>query len=165
MFYISVVICKIKFIVFYGIIYSINRNFFFKYIAKFRSKVNKKINKMGRLTKIDSLNKAWKVAGSQTSAQQLLNGRMYLKTAGWSKVKLTDEFRDELIDMLVSQIGGHERTKLDVRIALKFRSPQHWALDRFFLSKYLKSDARISYCAGQCHTSEMKYLRNYLKMI
>lgn len=118
---------------------------------------------MGRLTKIDSLNKAWKVSGSQVSAQQLLNGRMYLKTSGWSKVKLTDEFRNELIDILVDQIGGHERTKRDVRISLKFENPQHWALDRFFVSKYLKSDATISYCAGQCHTSEMSDLRNKLK--
>lgn len=118
---------------------------------------------MGRITKIDSLNKAWKVAGSQTSAQNLLNGRMYLKTTGWSKVKLTEEFRNELIEMLVEQIGGHERTKIDVRISLKFESPQHWALDRFFVSKYKKSDATISYCAGQCHTSEMRELRNKLK--
>lgn len=118
---------------------------------------------MGRLTKIDSLNKAWKVAGGQISAQQLLNGRMHLKTTGWSKVKLTDEFKDRLIDDLVEEIGGHERTKRDVRITLKFENPQHWALDRFFVSKYKKCDAKISYCAGQCHTSEMRELRNKLK--
>jgi len=34
MFYINVVICKIKFTVFYGIIYIINSNKLFKYIAK-----------------------------------------------------------------------------------------------------------------------------------
>lgn len=120
---------------------------------------------MARITTIDSLEKAWKVAGSQTSAQELLNGRMYLKTTGWTEVKLTDEFRRQLCDMLTHQIGGIHRTKEIVERCLLFRSPQHWALGRFFLSKYNKSGARISYCAGQDATWEMRELRNYLKKV
>ena len=120
---------------------------------------------MARITTINSLDKAWKVAGSQTSAQHLLNGRMYLKTTGWSKVNLTDDFKRQLCDMLTIQIGGIHATKQTVERCLLFRSPQHWALDRFFLSKYNKSNARISYCAGQDATWEMRDLRNYLKAI
>ena len=118
---------------------------------------------MARITTIDSLNKAWKVAGYQVSAQNLLNERIHLKTTGWSKIKLTEEFRNELCEMLADQIGGHYNTKQTVEKCLKFRKPQHWALDRFFLSKYQKSDARISYCAGQDATWEMRQLRDYLK--
>tara|TARA_R110002020_G_scaffold328142_1_gene544061 strand:+ start:728 stop:1093 length:366 start_codon:yes stop_codon:yes gene_type:complete len=120
---------------------------------------------MARITTINSLEKAFKVSGSQVSAQELLNGRMYLKTTGWSKVNLTEEFRNQLCDMLTIQIGGRHATKEIVERCLRFRSPQHWALGRFFLSKYKKSNARISYCAGQDATWEMKQLRNYLKAI
>ena len=79
---------------------------------------------MARITTIDSLEKAWKVAGSQISAQDLLNERMYLKTTGWTEVKLTDEFRRQLCDMLTQQIGGIHRTKEIVERCLLFRSPQ-----------------------------------------
>ena len=120
---------------------------------------------MGRITKIDSLEKAWKVVDYQTSAQDLLNERLYLKTTGWSRVQLTEEFKRQLCDMLTQQIGGIHRTKETVERCLLFRSPQHWALGRFFLSKYNKSNARISYCAGQDATWEMRELRNYLKTI
>ena len=41
---------------------------------------------MARITKINSLEKALKVAGGQITAQQLLNERMYLKTT--SKITL-----------------------------------------------------------------------------
>ena len=117
---------------------------------------------MARITTINSLEKAWKVAGSQTSAQHLLNGRMYLKTTGWSKVNLTDDFKRQLCDMLTIQIGGVHATKQTVERCLLFRSPQHWALDRFYLTKYGK-EPKISYYAGQDRVSEMRYLRKYLK--
>ena len=43
---------------------------------------------MARITTINSLEKAFKVSGlTQVSAQELLNGRMYLKTTGWVKSK------------------------------------------------------------------------------
>ena len=116
---------------------------------------------MGRITKIDSLEKAWKVVDYQTSAQDLLNERLYLKTTGWSKVQLTDEFKRQLCDMLTRGIGGHHKTKEKIERCLLFRSPQHWALKRFFLTKYGK-EARISYYAGQDHVSEMRDLRNFL---
>ena len=116
---------------------------------------------MARITTIDSLEKAWKVVDYQTSAQDLLNGRMYLKTTGWSKVNLTDDFRRQLCDMLTRQIGGIHRTKEIVERCLLFRSPQHWALKRFYLTKYGK-EAKISYYAGQDHVSEIRELRNYL---
>tara|TARA_R110000782_G_scaffold145379_1_gene238115 strand:+ start:390 stop:791 length:402 start_codon:yes stop_codon:yes gene_type:complete len=121
--------------------------------------------KMARITTIDSLNKAWKVTDYQTSAQNLLNERIHLKTTGWTKVKLTPEFKQELCEMLANQIGGQWKSKNIVENCLKFRNPQHWALDRFFLSKYNKGNARISYCAGQDATWEMRQLRNELKKL
>ena len=120
---------------------------------------------MARITTIDSLEKAWKVTDYQTSAQDLLNERIHLKTTGWSKVRLTEKFKEELCEMLSEKIGGQFNTRQTVEKCLKFRNPQHWALDRFFLSKYKKSDARISYCAGQDATWEMRELRKHLKNV
>lgn len=116
---------------------------------------------MARITTIDSLEKAWKVVDYQTSAQDLLDCKIYLKTTGWSKINLTDDFRRQLCEMLTAQIGGMHKTKQTVERCLLFRSPQHWALKRFYLTKYGK-EAKISYYAGQDHVSEIRELRNYL---
>jgi len=119
---------------------------------------------MARITKINSLEKALKVAGGQITAQQLLNERMYLKTTGWSKIQLSTDFRDELINTITFEIvGGRAHTKERVYNRLKFENPQHWALDRIFVSKYKNNPARLYYCAGQDATYEIKQLREYLK--
>lgn len=120
--------------------------------------------KMARITTINSFEKAWKVKGNQLSAQQLLNENMYLKTTGWSKVRLTDEFKEDLVDKIVEIAGGHHDTKRTIRMVLNHRQPQHWALDRIFIEKYGKKVV-ISYCAGQDYTHEMAQLRKYLKVL
>ena len=117
---------------------------------------------MGRLTTISSYEKAIKVAKNQVTAQMLLNNRMYLKN-GWAKIKLTPEFKETLINDLVSKIGGHAHTKEAIYNTFKNSTPQHWAIDRMIISKYGKNPARLTYCAGQDMTWEMRQLRNELK--
>jgi len=117
---------------------------------------------MARVTTINSLEKAFKVSATQVTAQQLLNGRMCLKTTGWTNVHLTDEFKNELINQLIDIIGGHSHTRDIIRVTLKHEKPQHWALKRMLLEKYGKKP-KISYCAGQDYVSEIKHLRDSLK--
>lgn len=119
---------------------------------------------MARITTIDSLEKAWKVKGNQLSAQDLLNENMYLKTTGWSKVKLTDKFKEDLVEKIVEIAGGQHNTKRTTRMVLNHRKPQHWALDRIFIEKYGKRVV-MSYCAGQDYTYEMAQLRKHLKAL
>jgi len=119
---------------------------------------------MSRITTINSLEKAYKVAGQQVTAQNLLNGRMYLKSTGFTKVNLTEEFRSEIIELIVEGLGGQSKAKQEVRTALKFRAPQHWGLERFLLSGYNKS-YKLSYCAGQNQPYECSAIRKYLRSL
>jgi len=99
----------------------------------------------------------------QVSAQELLNGQMYLKDKGWDDIRLKPELKEEICRQLTETIGGHKRTKEIVFSTLMHERPQHWALERFFVVQYGKKPARLTYCAGQDMTWEMKQLREYLK--
>jgi len=98
----------------------------------------------------------------QVTAQELLNGRSRVFDE-WQEITISNDLREEVINTVVEAAGGRARTKNDTRYCLRNERPQHWAIDRFLLSKYGDSPARLSYCAGQDQTWEMKNLRNYLK--
>ena len=98
---------------------------------------------------------------TQTSAQQILNGRIYLKNKGWADIKVTPELREQVIDEVVDIAGGHTKTREAMWRTLTYQSPQHWALDRIFVEK--GNPPTLRYCAGQDYTYEMGQLRAALK--
>jgi hypothetical protein len=110
-----------------------------------------------------TLDEVFIAAGShQVTAQELLNGRSYV-FGEWQEVQISNDLREEIIEMIVETAGGRGRTKSDTKYRLRNERPQHWAIDRFLLSKYGNSPAHLSYCAGQDQIWEMRNLRNYLK--
>lgn len=102
-------------------------------------------------------------ATTQTSAQQLLNGRICLKDEGWADIELTTELREHVVNEVVALAGGHRQTRERMWRALTYETRQHWALGRMFVEKYNESPARLRYCAGQDYPSEMAQLRAALK--
>ena len=83
---------------------------------------------MARITTIDSLKKALKVAKNQVTIQDLLNERINLKTTGYSKIILTDDFRELLLDSTMQALNSNSSK---VRAVIN-RGAQHWGLDRIF---------------------------------
>jgi hypothetical protein len=115
---------------------------------------------------LKNLKQVFESAGSQVTAQELLNGRLYLKNKGWSSVKISDELKESIISSIVETAGGRENTKVRMYAKLRNSKPQHWAIARFLLSRYdsvRNGEPYFSYCAGQDQTWEMKQLRNFLK--
>lgn len=116
-----------------------------------------------------TLDDIFNAAASQVTAQQILNGRIHLKSipsskfSGWSEIQITPELREEVISRVVESAGGREKTKMRMYSRMRYDRPQHWAIDRFLLQKYGDKPAFLSYCAGQDQTYEMKQLREYLK--
>lgn len=102
-------------------------------------------------------------ATNQTSAQQLLNGRVCLKDEGWTDIEITPELREQVVNEVVSLAGGHRATQARMWRSLTYETRQHWALGRMFVEKYDESPARLRYCAGQDYPSEMAQLRAALK--
>lgn len=114
------------------------------------------------MKKFESLDQVFAAAGShQVTAQELLNGRSHI-FGEWQSIEITNDLREEIIDKIVETAGGRSRTKNYCRYCLRNERPQHWAIDRFLLSKYGENPARLSYCAGQDMTWEMQNLRKYL---
>lgn len=115
---------------------------------------------------LKNLKEVFAAAGSQVTAQDLLNGRLYLKDKGWSSVKISDELMETIISSIIETAGGRENTKVKMYAKMRNSRPQHWAIARFLLSSYKtvrNGYPYFSYCAGQDQTWEMKELRNFLK--
>jgi hypothetical protein len=104
----------------------------------------------------------------QVTAQEVLNGRLYLKNKGWSNVKISDELRESVISTIAESCGGRQQTKIRTYSSLRFERPQHWAIARFLLQRYdhtpeaKERGAFFSYCAGQDQVWEMRELRKHL---
>jgi hypothetical protein len=109
-----------------------------------------------------TLDQALKAVDNQLTIQDLLNNRIYLKGKGWTNVKLTDELKEQIIDKVTEILGGWHSTRSTVRKSLQYREPQHWTLRRMFVNNY-GNGAKISYCAGQCYTTELAEGRKYIK--
>ena len=103
-------------------------------------------------------------ATTHTNAQEILNGRMCTKAGGWEDVEIAPDVRAQVIEQIVEIAGGRQATRQAMRRTLEDERPQHWALKRMhLLPPYGSSPARLSYCAGQDYTSEMRQLRDYLR--
>lgn len=102
-------------------------------------------------------------ATTQTSAQQLLNGRVCLNDEGWADIEITPDLREQIVNEVVAIAGGRKQTRERMWRALTYETRQHWALGRMFVEKYDESPARLHYCAGQDYTYEMGQLRTALK--
>lgn len=113
---------------------------------------------------IKNLDHALKLANIQLSAQDLISRRIYLKNKGWADVKLSDEFNNQLADMVAELLGGWRKTKNNVKCTLIWGRPYHWGLKRIFVVKYKgMKHARLTYCAGQDYQVETQQIRNALK--
>lgn len=113
---------------------------------------------------LKNLDQVYKLAGKhQVTAQELLNDRLYIDGKGWSEVKLTPEFRVNLVNNILDILGGRTNTRQQMERRLMFEKPQHWGLGRILLSNYNNKGARLSYCAGQDMTWELREIRNALK--
>lgn len=110
----------------------------------------------------NTLDELYSDAGSQITAQELINGRCYLKDVGYTDIDLSDELFDFICTDISERLGGRSNTKENVRFALKFRKPQHWGLCRFILQKY-SGKAFLGYVAGQDQVWESREIRNKLK--
>ena len=104
----------------------------------------------------------YKSKGHQLTVQNLLNGRISGgKNKTWVKVRLTDEFREQLIEDLINVAGGHAATRERMKSVLTYGRPQHWALGRMIISDY-GNGPKMNYCAGQDYPSELNQLRREL---
>lgn len=101
-------------------------------------------------------------ATRQTSAQEILNGRICLKDEGWTDVEIPAALREQVVNEVVAIAGGHRATRNRMWHALTYERRQHWALRRMFVEKY-EGPAHLGYCAGQDYTYEMGQLRAALK--
>lgn len=110
-----------------------------------------------------SLNQLFAAAKKhQITAQELINERSFV-FGQWQNIKLTDELKNEVINQILSILGGWEKNKKYIEYNLRNSSPQHWGLTRILLSKYGKNNASFSYCAGQSYPDELKSIRKYLQ--
>lgn len=98
----------------------------------------------------------------QTSAQELLNGRIHHNDHGWIDCTITLELHEQIAEQVAEIAGGRKDTRARSRFALMHERPQHWALRRMFVEKYGDKPAIMHYCAGQDYTYEMGQLRRYL---
>ena len=122
---------------------------------------------MGTITKkviqFSSYDDILKHAGQQVTAQQLINGRMYLKDKGWTDVEISHELRAKLATDISDKLGGRYTTREQVKNTILWGRPQHWGLQRVFLEKYGEGQPFITYCAGQDHVLECNAIRTALK--
>lgn len=113
------------------------------------------------MVEIKTLEQAYEVgAGSQVTAQMLLNGRMKVN-GSWESVDV-QELKPVIADIIVNRLGGKADTRRRVLSVLLYGRPQHWGLNRFIVSKY-EDKVVLEYCAGQEQTREFAELRNHLK--
>ena len=116
------------------------------------------------MRKFNTLQEIYDAADGQVTFQEVNNGRLHLKKGGWSEIEISEELLDTLRLRVADIFGGHAPTKSRVYNALKWRSPQHWGLQRMLLQCYSKG-AYFSYCAGQDQQWESNVIRTYLKKL
>lgn len=86
----------------------------------------------------------------QITLDNILSGRFYHKTKGWTNIKIDDIELDALVDRL----GGRNREYIKARI-LYVKSIG--ILERLYYDKH-----GWHYCAGQDYPSELRFIRNYI---
>lgn len=98
----------------------------------------------------------------QTSAQELLNGRIHHNEHGWTDCTISPELHELIADQVSELAGGRKDTKARVWRSIMHERQQHWALRRMFVEKCGDTPAALRYCAGQDYTYEMGQLRRHL---
>jgi len=111
---------------------------------------------------IKNLAQAAKVCTSQLTAQEIINSCIYTKK-GWESVNITDECLEELAANVSEIFGGRQKTKERVKLAIIYRTPQHWGLSRTIIQLKDGKNARVNYITGQDFTWESNTIRTYLK--
>lgn len=94
----------------------------------------------------------------QLTLQNIINGRAYFKQGGWGT--FTFELSENQMEQIVDLIGGHTKTKRNVKWSLQNQKPQHWGLDRIV---YNQRSAAFTYIAGQDYPSELREIRKAMK--
>ena len=112
--------------------------------------------------RFETLDQLKAAESGQITAQEILNGRAHVN-GQWQSIEMSDDLRAEVIEAIVTLVGGRGDTPNRVRRCLSIERPRHWALDRFFIHKYGDKPAKLSYCDGQDQKQEMRLLRDYLK--
>jgi len=111
---------------------------------------------------IETLDQLLQVADNQVTAQDVLNGNLYLKKVGWRNVTIHEDLRDKICEDISQMFGGRHKTRAQMLWTLKYDNIQHWGLGRIILSKYKDFPPRWKYIAGQDYTEESKLIRNAL---
>lgn len=97
----------------------------------------------------------------QLTAQNLINGRAYIKGLGWSDFEI--ENRDKHIAAALSVLGGRNNNAIQEKV--RARKTQHWGLNRIVLECYpAVANGRPfwSYCAGQDYAGELASIKKDL---
>lgn len=113
-----------------------------------------------------TLEEVFNAASEQITIQELLNGRIYLISKGWSTITITRELRNYIAQNIAEKLGGRGNTPEVIKNALQRQHPpQHWGLSRFVIEKYGDTKPCIVYIAGQDSTWEYREIRKYLKFV
>ena len=95
---------------------------------------------------------------SQATLQDILNKRIYITGKGWSRLKMSQDVWDELIQQAVDVLGGRKKDVLRRKLNVS-PPPQHWGLSRMVFEKSRK---KIVYIAGQDYVWELNNIREWL---
>jgi hypothetical protein len=101
-------------------------------------------------------------ATDYVTAQNVLNGRLYLKDKGYTSVKIDEDLREEICKDISQLFGGRHVTREQMLWTLMYDRPQHWGLDRVILSQYKDNPPRWKYITGQDFIEESKLIRKAL---
>jgi len=102
-----------------------------------------------------------RISRGQVTVQGILNKRIDAKRYGWADMKLSPEFKKEIVEEVLDILGGYKR---DVLKKVLMREPpiQHWGLSRIILST---DRASFVYVGGQDYPQELSFIRRSLYSI
>ena len=113
---------------------------------------------------LDNIRIGKSVSTTDNGEEGFLVGTITFIGTPWSsKIKLTDELKEQICDQVSELLGGHHSTRVKVYNNLMSNTPQHWGLDRILVEQYGKSPAKLKYCAGQHYSEELNTIRTFLK--
>ena len=107
---------------------------------------------------IEQLNKAIVKNNGQLNLDILLTQRANFGK-GWEYFNISDEVKREVVSYIVNNIlGGWKIHRPRIEYILNNTPLSHWGLQRF-----LFSNGRWSYCAGQDYAYELRQIREYIR--
>lgn len=109
-----------------------------------------------------TIQEIYNASGTQVTAQDVLNRRLYIKGEGWQDIELSAQLGEDIASNLSELFGGHTATKNRIKSVLNYSRPQHWGLKRTVIEDY-GNGARWCYIAGQDGQWEANEIRTSLK--